>query len=211
VADFVGLPEIVDNRIVPQGIDRIGTGCRIAESVSIFADLSNRKRGTITLGDYVTLLDNIRLVTGDTHANTEAFIRIGSQVIVNVGCYLSGEGGLTIEDQVLIGPGVKLLSAGHHYDGLPKAICDHGLTYGPVLISKGAWIGAGAVVLQGVTVGEGAVVGAGSVVTKNVLPFSIVAGNPARILKMRKGFGGNDTTLNPLRRFFKAIKGLFQK
>jgi acetyltransferase-like isoleucine patch superfamily enzyme len=53
----------------------------------------------------------------------------------------------------------------------------------PILISKGAWIGAKSVILKGVTIGEGAIVGAGSVVSKDVPPYTIVAGNPAKIIR----------------------------
>lgn len=56
---------------------------------------------------------------------------------------------------------------------------------GPIIIEKDSWIGAGSIILSGVTIGHGSVVGAGSVVTKSVPPFSIVAGNPARVIRRR--------------------------
>jgi acetyltransferase-like isoleucine patch superfamily enzyme len=62
---------------------------------------------------------------------------------------------------------------------------DSGLTLEPVIIEDGAWLGACSVILQGVTIGAGAVVGAGSVVNKDVPAGSIVAGNPARVVRMR--------------------------
>jgi len=204
----IGLPELTDRGKLPSGIDKAGEGCRIAKSVSVYTDLSHKERGTIILGDYVILMDNVRLVTGDTRVNKDAYIRIGSNVTVNVGCYLSGEGGLRIEDQVLIGPGAKLLSAGHHYQGLPEAICQHGLTYAPISIGRGAWIGAGAIVLQGVNIGKGAVVGAGAVVTKDVAPFSIVTGNPASFLKWRDNFHEDEHTQRLWSRIINAIRGL---
>ncbi len=202
MSGLIGIPDISDPIDLPKGIDRIGADCRIAKSVTVFTDLSHKDRGQITLGDHVILMDGVRLVTGDTRANRDCFIRIGSRVIVNVGCYLSGEGGLEIEDEVLLGAGAKILSAGHHYKGLPESICEHGLTYGLIRIEKGAWIGAGAIILQGVSIGKGAVIGAGSVVTKDVLPYSIVAGNPARFLKWRDGLGPKE---NPFSRLLKRL------
>jgi galactoside O-acetyltransferase len=100
---------------------------------------------------------------------------------------LSGEGGLTIGEEVLIGPHVRIFSAGHAVHGGETSIYRNDLTYAAVRIEDGAWIGGGASILPGITVGQGAVVGAGSIVTKDVAPFSIVAGNPARLLHYRKG------------------------
>ncbi len=188
MAGVIGIPEIVHPKQAPKGIDKMGEGCRIASTVTIYTDLTHAEGDKITLGDYVIIMDRVRLVIGDTLANKNAYIKIGSNVIVNVGCYLSGEGGLSIEDNVLIGPGAKLLSAGHDYRGKPEDISMHGLTYGPIHIRKGAWIGAGAIILEGIEIGRGAVIGAGSVVTRDVPPFAVVAGNPARFLKWRPGF-----------------------
>jgi len=187
-SNFIGIPNEVTNEDLPPGIDQVGEGCRISDTVTVFTDLSHKERGKITLGNYVILMDRVRLVTGDTRANTHAFITIGSNVIINVGCYLSGEGGLQIEDHVLVGPGAKLLSAGHEYSGMPEEISRHGLTYGMVKVDRGAWIGAGAIILEGVRIGKGAIVGAGSIVTRDVMPYAIVAGNPAKFLKWRPGF-----------------------
>ncbi len=209
MAGVIGIPEPVSSENIPPGIDQVGTGCRISDTVSVYTDISHSERGRIVLGDEVILLDHVRLVTGDTRTNKEAFIHMGSRIIVNVGCYLSGEGGLRIEDEVLIGPGAKLLSAGHEYDNKPVSIYRHSLTYGTVTVEKGAWIGAGAIILEGVSVGKGAVVGAASVVTKNVPAFSVVAGNPARVIKWREGFRPKTPVfLRLLKRIKRVIRGL---
>ena len=209
MADIIGIPELATPENIPPGIDKVGTGCRISDTVTVYTDLSHKERGRIVLGDDVILLDHVRLVTGDTRTNKGAFIHMGSRIIVNVGCYLSGEGGLQIEDEVLIGPGAKLLSAGHEYDHEPVSIYRHGLSYGTVTVEKGAWIGAGATILEGVTVGKGAVVGAASVVTKDVPAFSIVAGNPARVIKWREGFKPKTSVfLRILQRIKRAIRGI---
>lgn len=84
-------------------------------------------------------------------------------------------GGITIEDDVLIGPGVYLISVNHHHR--------KELELKPVLIKKNAWIGAKATILPGVTVGENAVVAAGAVVTKDVPANTVVAGMPAKVIK----------------------------
>ena len=88
-------------------------------------------------------------------------------------------GGITIEDDVLIGPGVYLISVNHQLD--PHHLKE--LELKPVLIKKNAWIGAKATILPGVTVGENAVVAAGAVVTKDVPANTVVAGMPAKVIK----------------------------
>lgn len=169
------------------GIDQIGEACRIAADVTVLRH-GVREGNLLSLGNFVTLFDGVRLVVGDISINLESLIQIGSKSIVNVGCYLSGEGGLVIGEEVLIGPHVKIFSAGHAIHGGEPSIFRNALTYARVKIEDGAWIGGGATILPGVTIGRGAVVGAGSVVTKDVLAFSIVGGNPAVNIKFRDGF-----------------------
>lgn len=163
----------------------MGQGCRIAESVSLFRHPHQEPDRGIVLGDEVILLDQVRLLIGDLRHCPSAGLWLGNRVIINVGCYLSGEGGLHIGDGVLIGAHARILSAGHDLDGPEPWIINNRLTYGPVRIGAGAWIGAGATLLQGRTVGTGAVIGAGSVVTRDVPDFAVVAGNPARLLRRR--------------------------
>lgn len=141
----------------------------------------------VFIGDNCVIYPRNRLVLGDLNANRDANIVLGNNVLINAGGYISGEGGLEIGNFVLIGPNVNILSAGHEFGDCDKPIQKQGLTYGKIKIEDDAWIGAGSVVLQGLTIGRGAVVGAGSVVTRNVPPYAIVIGNPARIVKYRNG------------------------
>jgi galactoside O-acetyltransferase len=180
---MLGVPEVVEH--LP-GIDSLGSEARIAPSVSVLRYGADTP--AITLGNNCSLYDGVRLVIGNPAQHPDCGIRIGHRVIVNVGAYLSGEGGLTLEDDVLIGPGAFLLSAGHQIHGGHPCINHNPLTYGPIRVGQGAWIGAGAFVLQGVTIGQGAVIGAGSVVTRDIPPFAVAVGNPARIVHTRQGF-----------------------
>ncbi len=86
-------------------------------------------------------------------------------------------GKIVIEDDVRIAMDVKIITNNH--DFYDRDI----LTIEDVRIQKNAWIGAGATILPGVTIGENAIVGAGSVVTRDVLPNTVVAGNPARVIQ----------------------------
>ncbi|MDA3733544.1 DapH/DapD/GlmU-related protein [Niameybacter massiliensis] len=106
-------------------------------------------------------------------------IVIGKNVFINSGCRFQDQGGITIEDGVLIGHNVVLATLNHSMvpekrgNLIPKSI----------YIGKNVWIGANATILPGVTIGEGAVIAAGAVVTKNVEGKTVVGGNPARCIK----------------------------
>lgn len=100
----------------------------------------------------------------------------------NVGwfCSLDARGGLKIGNNVTIASYTKIITGSHEVN-------DNEFTakFKPVLIEDYVWIGTGCIILQGVTIGKGAVVAAGSVVTKDVLPYTIVGGVPAKFIKNR--------------------------
>ena len=106
-------------------------------------------------------------------------IMIGRNVFVNHACTFMDRGGITLEDEVLIGPKVNLITTNHP---LPpserRATISH-----PILIRKKAWIGAAATIMPGVTIGENSVVAAGAVVTRDVPANTVVGGVPAKVLK----------------------------
>jgi acetyltransferase-like isoleucine patch superfamily enzyme len=107
-------------------------------------------------------------------------LRIGRNVFVNQGCRLDDIGGIELDDDVLLGPGVRLISSAHPLD---PALRRRQVTAGPIVIGRNVWIGAGATVLQGVTIGDDTVVAAGAVVTRDVPAAVLVAGVPARVVK----------------------------
>lgn len=106
-----------------------------------------------------------------------ATISIGENVFINWNFSAVSTGSITIEDNVQIACNVQMLTADHDFSDLMILHCR------PIVVKKGAWIGAGATILGGVTIGEGSVVAAGAVVTKNVEPHTVVGGNPARFIK----------------------------
>ena len=106
-------------------------------------------------------------------------ISFGKNIFVNKEAIFVDLGGITIEDDVLIGPKVSLLTVNHILEPSKR----RGLATGEIIIKKNAWIGAGSTVLAGVTIGENSVVAANSTVTKNVPDNVIVAGTPAKIIK----------------------------
>ncbi|RSX54046.1 maltose O-acetyltransferase [Bifidobacterium goeldii] len=105
-------------------------------------------------------------------------ITIGHNVFINWGCTLMDRGGITLDDDSFLGPNVQLITINHLKDPAQRATT----ISRPIHIGKHVWIGAGAIVLQGVTVGDGAIIGAGAVVTHDVPQGVIVAGSPARAI-----------------------------
>jgi len=126
-----------------------------------------------------TQLDESTIIFIPFHTNFGRFIRIGKNVFINNGCTFLDLGGITVEDDVLIGPGVNLISESHPLDPADRKVLD----VKPVLIKRNAWIGAAVTILPGVTVGENAVVAAGALVTKDVPDNAVVAGVPAKVVK----------------------------
>ena len=123
------------------------------------------------------------------YAITCSRISIGDNVVIRPGTVLGAdpvhsEGCITIEDDVLMGVGVHIYTTDHEFTDLSKPIIAQGdKPAAAVLIKKGSWIGANAILLPGVTIGEHCVIGAGSIVTKSVPDFSVAAGNPAKVIR----------------------------
>lgn len=106
-------------------------------------------------------------------------IKLGKQVFINQNCQMLDLGGITIEDHVMLGPRVNLLSETHPVTATSR---EHLITR-PIHIKENAWIGASATVLPGVTIGKNSVVAAGAVVNKDVPDNTVVGGVPASIIK----------------------------
>lgn len=117
--------------------------------------------------------------------NPASNIAIGNNVDLAWGVIITTGGGVEIGDRTLIGYKSMIFSANHVIPPDKGRIFDSGHEKRPVSIGKDVWIGAGCIILPGVTIGEGAVIAAGSVVTRNVESFSVVGGNPAKLIKYR--------------------------
>jgi acetyltransferase-like isoleucine patch superfamily enzyme len=114
-------------------------------------------------------------------------IWVGDHVYVGPDCKLwaSSNAQLTLEDYVMLGPNVTILTSNHGAKNLSVPIALQAEVEANVMIRRGAWLGANAVILPGVTINEGAIVGAGAVVTTDVPSYTVVGGVPARILFSR--------------------------
>jgi acetyltransferase-like isoleucine patch superfamily enzyme len=111
---------------------------------------------------------------------TGNFITIGPHTVINRRCYIDGRLGVEIGANCSISPEVYILSMDHDPQSPDFATCG-----GPTTIGDNVWIGARAIIRGGVTIGEGAVIGTGAVVTRDIAPWRIAVGNPAREIKDR--------------------------
>lgn len=106
-------------------------------------------------------------------------VTVGERCFIQQCCTFFGRGGISIGNDVFIGPKVNLITINHDRDPDNRSA-----TYGRrIVIEDKVWIGINSTILPGVKIGYGAIVGAGSVVTRNVEPMTIVGGNPARVIK----------------------------
>ena len=121
------------------------------------------------------------------HFNCKS-ISVGNNVSIGQNCvFISAHGGIIIGDNVMFGPGVNIHGGDHIYNVVGKYMNENVKTNsdGSVVIKDDVWIGANAIILKKVTLGRGSIIGAGAIVTKDVEPYSIVAGNPAKIIGYR--------------------------
>ncbi|WP_312287966.1 DapH/DapD/GlmU-related protein [Chryseobacterium gleum] len=123
-------------------------------------------------------LENVTVFT-PIYINYGKHLNIGKNVFINFDCTFLTLGGITIEDDVLIGPKVSLVTENHPLTPQHRK----GLIGKSIHIKKNAWIGASATILPGVTIGENAVVAAGAVVSKDVPDNVLAGGIPAKIIK----------------------------
>ncbi len=113
------------------------------------------------------------------------YLSIGKNVAINNGFWVDARGGVEIGDNVLIGPHVTIATVNHRFDRANIPIRKQGHIIKGVVVEDDVWLAAGVILLPGVRIGRGSVIAAGSVVTRNVEPYSIVGGVPAKEIKKR--------------------------
>lgn len=132
------------------------------------------------LGDIMgTEIDKTTTIFAPFYTNFGRHISIGKNVFINHACSFLDLGGIIIEDNVLIGPRVNLVTENHPIDPSQRKNLD----LKSIWIKRNAWIGAGATILPGVTIGENSIVAAGAVVNKDVPDNTIVGGIPAKPIR----------------------------
>jgi acetyltransferase-like isoleucine patch superfamily enzyme len=137
----------------------------------------------ISIGRRVKIWKGARLEAISVNGGGEVKLNIGDDTSIHMYFHCGAAQSVTIGKTVLIAGRVFISDHDHQYDAADPAAGSRTLRTSAVVIEDGVWIGEGAVILKGVTVGERSVIGANSVVTRDVPPFSVVAGAPARVIK----------------------------
>ena len=113
-------------------------------------------------------------------------ISVGDNVGISEFSWIDGNGKVEIGDFVRIGPYVSIISFNHKFADKSTPIKLQGKVLLPVIIEDDVWIGSKAQILAGTKIGKGAVIGAGTIITKDVPPYAVIVGNPAKIIKYRE-------------------------
>lgn len=164
---------------------RLGRDVYLDEGVYLHAT-----PGGVAIGDGTCVMHRAELHVFNFRDLPRAGIRIGRGCFVGEFNVLRGQGGITIGDNVYLSPMVQLMAVDHVFADPRRPIREQGITARGITIEDDVWIGAGAVVLDGVRVGRGAVIGAGAVVTRDVEPHTVVAGVPAVVRRQTTGASG---------------------
>jgi acetyltransferase-like isoleucine patch superfamily enzyme len=152
---------------------------KAGDDITVSSYVSFSHPETIQLGSGIFLGKYVFL-----QGRHDGYCKIGDKVWIGPYAYFDARA-LIIEENAGIGPGVKILGSEHTGKPGNLPIIRTDLVIKPVKICRNSDIGINAVILPGVTIGEGSIVGAGAVVTKDVKPYSVVAGVPAKFLKKR--------------------------
>ena len=157
----------------------IGEDCYISPEARI-----HPRTGKIVLGDKCKVGINT-IIEGNVVAGTNCSFQPGT-MIVGYGSVNEPNGLITIGNDVRIANNVVMIARNHNYEDPSIPICKQGCTDKPITIGNDVWIGSRVNITCGVTIGDGCVIGAGSVVTKDIPPYSVAVGVPAKVIKSRK-------------------------
>lgn len=179
-----------------KGMVLVGKGARIihAENLSVgrnfiieeYAELNCLSVNGIVIGNKVTI-GSYALIrpTGKYGGEVGAGLRIGNNSNIGPFAYIGCSGMISIGNNVMISPRVSIYAENHNFSRTDIPMKDQGVTKQEVIIEDDCWIAANSIILAGVTIGRGSIISAGSVVTKDVPPYSVVGGVPARVIKTR--------------------------
>jgi acetyltransferase-like isoleucine patch superfamily enzyme len=160
----------------------VGKRFKIESSVYLQAISKDPMR----FGDDVTICEGTTIrPSGHWGGNLGYGMMMGNRSSIGAFSYLGCSGRITIGNDVMIGPRITMIAENHNFVDLSRPMNQQGVNNKGITIGNDVWIGASATILDGVTIGDHVIVAAGAVVTKDVPPYAIVAGVPARQIKNR--------------------------
>lgn len=140
----------------------------------------------VRIGNHTSIERNLWLHCGGSLENYDhGFFIIGEWSFIGCNAVVGAGGGITIGSHVQIGQCVNLHAENHCFDDPNRLISEQGVSYHGIVIEDDVWIGSKATILDGVTISKGAVIGAGAVVTHSIPPCTIAVGVPARVISDR--------------------------
>ena len=157
---------------------RLGHGVYLDERTYLHAT-----PGGIRIGENTMVMHGAILHVYNFRNLPQAGIHIGRDCLIGEYNVVRGQGGVEIGDRVYTSPYTQLLAVNHVYEDSDRPFVEQGITAEGIVVEDDVWIGGGAIVTDGVHIGKGSVVAAGAVVTRDVPPYTLVAGVPARPVK----------------------------
>lgn len=136
-------------------------------------------------GNNISIGDNTIMECTGVISQLGEGIQIGDNVGFAQNCFIQVRGKVIIGNNVIFGPGSSVFSENHNFSNISVPINEQGVNRKGVIIKDGVWVGSGAKILDGVKVGAHSIIAAGAIVNKDVPPYAIVAGIPARVIKYR--------------------------
>lgn len=169
---------------IDRDVEFVGTSnIEIGDSVVISPNVTLKAQGEnnrINIGFRVCLLKGVNIL-GLDHTKVE----IGDRTFVNADVWFNGPGHIKIGQDCLLAPRVSLIAVNHIFSDPNRPINLQGHTAKGITVEDDCWLGYGVTVVDGVTIGKSSVIGAGAVVTKDIPPYSIAVGVPAKVVGKR--------------------------
>lgn len=151
-----------------------------------FAEVQGLAEHGLNFGAEVSIGRNVQIRPSSYYGGEVGVgLWVGDRSSFGSGCFVGCSGDIRIGSDVMLGPGVRLFSENHEFTDTTKTIKSQGVVRSFLRIGDDTWIGSGATITAGVTVGSGAVIAAGSVVTRDVPDGAVVAGVPAKVIRIR--------------------------
>lgn len=157
-------------------------------TIGDYVEINALSKGGIRIGDNVSILRNTIIECTGVLRNIGEGLDIGDNVGIAQNCFFQVRGKVTIGNDVIFGPGVSIFSENHNFGDPDMPVSVQGETRKGVIIEDGVWVGSRAVILDGVRIGRNSIIAAGSIVNKDVQPYAIVGGVPAKVIRYRKEF-----------------------